>query len=141
MIQRLHRLGAAAALTLGATVLAPLAFAQTPPPTQEQAPTQQAPTQAAPNPGPAPTNEELVDFAHAATDVVNIRKSTEPKLQAAKSDDARTKLQQAAEKQMEAAVRNNHLSVQRYEQIAMVVQTNAEVRQKVLQIMQNPAKS
>lgn len=139
MIQRLHRLGAAAALTLGASVLAPLAFAQTPPPAQEQAPTQQAPTQAAP--GPAPTNEELVDFAHAATDVVNIRKSTEPKLQAAKSDDARTKLQQAAEKQMEAAVRNHHLSVQRYEQIAMVVQTNAEVRQKVLQIMQNPAKS
>lgn len=139
MIQRLHRLGAAAALTLGASVLAPLAFAQTPPPAQEQAPTQQAPTRAAP--GPAPTNEELVDFAHAATDVVNIRKSTEPKLQAAKSDDARTKLQQAAEKQMEAAVRNNHLSVLRYEQIAMVVQTNAEVRQKVLQIMQNPAKS
>lgn len=145
MIQRLQRLGIAAALTLAAGALAaPAALAQTQPTQAQPAAPQQAPAAPAaaqPDAGPAPTSAELQQFANAASSVLDIRKATEPKLAAAKDANARTQLQESAEKQMEAAVQQQHLTVQRYQQIAMAVQTDSSVRAKVIQLMQKPAKS
>lgn len=128
------------AVAVAATLLAPAVLAaQTPAPAQQAPATSSAPTQA--NTGPAPTDAELQHFARAAEDVIVIRKATEPKLAAAKDQTARTQLQQGAEKQMEAAIEQQHLSVQRYEQIAMVVQTDSTLRAKVMKLMETPAKS
>ncbi len=135
---------AAAGFALGAAALAPMALAQTSP-AQPTPPTGQNPQPAtAPSrtdTGPAPTDTELQHFARAAEDVIGIRQATEPKLAAAKDPGARTKVQQGAEKQMEAAIQQHHLSVRRYEQIAMVVQTDSTLRAKVMKLMGGPAKS
>lgn len=141
MIQRLQRMGATAALTLVASVFVSTAFAQAQPAPQQAANPPATSAAAQPDTGPAPTSAELQQFANAASSVLDIRKATEPKLAAAKDDNARTQLQQSAETQMEAAVQQQHLTVQRYQQIAMVVQTDSSVRAKVIQLMQKPAKS
>lgn len=141
MIQPFQRVGATAALTVAAALFASTAFAQAQPAPQQAANPPTASAAAQPDTGPAPTSAELQQFANAASSVLDIRKATEPKLAAAKDANARTQLQQSAEKQMEAAVQQQHLTVKRYEQIAMVVQTDDSVRAKVIQLMQKPAKS
>ncbi|MGH8192651.1 MAG: DUF4168 domain-containing protein, partial [Rhodanobacteraceae bacterium] len=145
MTQRLQRTAAAVAVTMGLALTVPAAFAQTQPAQTPPAQPQQTPTQGSaaagqPGTGPAPSDAELKDFAHAAVDVQNIRKTMQPKLAAAQSADAQTKVKAAAEKQMESAVRSNHLSLQRYVQIAQVVQTNSAIRAKVQSYMP-PARS
>ncbi|MGH8182353.1 MAG: DUF4168 domain-containing protein [Rhodanobacteraceae bacterium] len=135
---RLHRMSATAAVALSVGMLAPMALAQT-----QQAPQpQQAPSQnqaAQPGtPGPAPTDTELQHFAQAAREVETIKQTAQPEIAQAKTPDARTKLQQSAEHKMEAAVRSHDLSVQRYEQIAMVAQTDSSVRTKLIKLMQQP---
>jgi len=59
----------------------------------------------------------------------------QPQLAAAKTPDDRTKLQQAAEKKMEAAVESHQLSPHRYVQIATLVQTDSTVRAKVQKLL------
>lgn len=140
MQPRLRRIGSAVAIAIGAAALAPLAFAQQHPAAQSQAPTHAA-TPSASSAGPAPTDAELRDFAHAAKDVQYIREQAQPQIDIAKTPDDRAKLQLAAEHQMEAAVRNNHLTVQRYQQIAMAAQTNATIRTKVMKLLGPPAAS
>ncbi|MGH8153783.1 MAG: DUF4168 domain-containing protein [Rhodanobacteraceae bacterium] len=134
MISRFHGTGATLAVAIGAALLAaPAAFAQTQP--SAQSPPAQGAAPAAPNTGPAPTETELKNFAKAAVDVQNIRKSIQPQIASAKSPDARTKIEKSAEQQMEAAVRSQHLSTQRYVQIAQAVQTNPTIRDKVIKLM------
>lgn len=135
MISRFHGAGATLAVAIGAALLAaPAAFAQTQQPPAQQPPAQGA-APATPDTGPAPTETELKNFAKAAVDVQNIRKSVQPQIASAKTPDARTKIEQSAEKQMEAAVRSQHLSTQRYVQIAQAVQTNPTIRDKVIKLM------
>lgn len=135
---RLHRVGAAVAVALGVGMLAPVALAQTQPAAQpQQAPSQNPATQS-PSTGPAPTDAELQHFAQAAREVESIKQTAQPQIAQAKSADDRTKLQKSAEQKMEAAVRSNDLSVQRYEQIAMVAQTDSNVRNKLIKLMQQP---
>ncbi len=139
MNSRINRTGIAVAVTLATGMLATGAFAQTQPSAQQQPPAQT--TAGAPSTGPAPTDTELKQFALAATDVGNIRKTEQPKIVAAQSADARTQLKQTTEKKMETAVRSHHLSIHRYEQIAEVVQTNSTIRAKVIKLMGKPTKS
>lgn len=149
MNPRIRRIAAAASIALGAAALAPATFAQTQPPTQaQQQPTQaQAPAQnaqATPAPadaGPAPTDTELQQFAQAARDVETIKQTAQPEMAKAKTPDARTQIQQSAEKKMEAAVRSHSLSIQRYQQIAMVAQTDSNVRAKLMKLLQAPPAS
>lgn len=132
---RFHKTGATLAVTIGLAVLAPVALAQTQPAAQpQQAPQGNAPA-GQPAPGPAPNDAELKNFAHAALQVQSIKESVQPKLAAAKTPDDRTKVAAAAEKQMEAAVKSNQLSLQRYVQIASVVQNDSTVREKVQKLM------
>jgi hypothetical protein len=132
MIRRLHKTGATLAVTLGLAMLAPATLAQTPPANQ-QAPTNApaAPT----NPGPTPNDAELKNFANAVVQVESIKKSMQPQIASASTPDARNKLKQSAEKKMETAVRDNHLSIHRYVQIADVVQKNSALRAKVQKYM------
>lgn len=148
MNPRIHRIAAAVSIALGAAVLAPATFAQSQPPTQAQQPTQaQAPSQNAQpaatsaDTGPAPTDTELQQFAQAARDVETIKQTAQPEIAKAKTPDARTQIQQSAEKKMEAAVRGHSLSVQRYQQIAMVAQTDSNVRAKLMKLLQAPPAS
>ncbi|HET9819099.1 MAG TPA: DUF4168 domain-containing protein [Rhodanobacteraceae bacterium] len=141
MTGRFKRPGAAAVVTLGIAMLAPAALAQTQPATPQQAPAQDS--AAASQTGPAPSDSELKQFAGAAMDVQGIRQSLQPQIQAAQTEDARTKLKATAEKKMEAAVRSHQLSLQRYVQIANLVQTDSTIRAKVQKLMppQQPSKS
>lgn len=142
MTLRLHRKSVTLAVALGIAALTPAAFAQTPPPAQPQASTQ-ATTAATnkPDTGSAPTSAELQHFADAARDVQSIKQSVQPQMAKARNADDRTKLKVAAEKKMEAAVREHHLSVHRYEQIAMAAQTDPSIRAKLMKLMQAPSKS
>jgi hypothetical protein len=140
----LYRLAAAVAVTLGIAMLAPATFAQTQPATpQQQTPGQTNPAANPSDTGPAPNDTELKHFADAVVEVQGIRQSLQPQLAAAKTDDARTQLKATAEKKMETAVRSNQLSLDRYVQIAKLVQTNSQVRARVQQLMppQQPSKS
>jgi uncharacterized membrane protein YhiD involved in acid resistance len=136
-----YKMGAAVTLALGIGMLAPAALARTATPAQQQAPGQAKTTANRPDTGPTPTDAELKQFAHAAQDVQKIRQTAQPQIAKAKSANARTELQKTAEKKMEAAVRSHHLSVHRYEQIAMVAQTNRAIRAKLIKLMQKPSNS
>lgn len=134
MLRSSHRSRTAAVATLGLALLTPFALAQTPPST----PPQQAPATAPANPadtGPAPTQAELANFAKAAVAVQGIRNAMQPKLASAQGTSAKTQIKQAAEKQMEAAVESNNLSLHRYIQIADVVQQNSTIRAEVQKLM------
>lgn len=142
MTQHLKRIGIATAVIFGASVLAPAVFAQAP--AQRQAPTQQQTSpqtapQNKPDLGPKPSDSELKHFVHAAMDVQSIAHQAQPKLQSAKDNADRVKIQQAAEKKMEAAVKTHHLSVHRYQQIAMAMQTDQSIRAKVNKLAQEEA--
>ena len=135
MIGRFNPTGIAAAVSLGIAMLAPAALAQTQSATPQQAPTQGNAAAPQADTGPAPNDAELKNFANAAVDVQGIKQSMQPQLAAAQTADARTKLEQTAEKKMEAAVESHQLSPQRYVQIANLVQTDSTVRAKVQQFM------
>lgn len=146
MIKRYRRTAMSAALMLGASVLAPAALAQTmqsqapqQPPPQQQAPAQgqqSAPMMNKPDAGPAPSSSELKHFVNAALDVQAIGQQAQPKLKAATSKSDRIKLQQATEAKMKAAVQQHHLSVKRYQQIFVAMQTDNTVRQEVSKMVQ-----
>lgn len=112
---------------------APAALAQTEPATPPQTPPAATATQG--DTGPAPNDTELKHFAQAIVEVQGIKDSVQPQLAAAKTPDDRTKLQQAAEKKMEAAVESNQLSPHRYVQIATLVQTDSTVRARVQKLL------
>lgn len=141
---RLNRLAAAVAVTLGIAMLAPATFAQTQPTTPQQTPPSQSNPAANPSDtGPAPNQTELKHFADAVVQVQSIRQSLQPQLAAATTPDARTKLKATAEKKMETVVKSNQLSLDRYVQIAKLVQTNSQIRARVQKLMppQQPSKS
>lgn len=143
MNQQLKRISITAAMMLGAGVLAPAVFAQAPAqqqtPTQQQVPTQATP-QSKPDLGPKPSQSELKHFVDAALDVQSIAKQAQPQIQAAKDSSQRVKIQKTAEKKMEAAVKTHHLSLHRYQQIAMAMQADPSIRDKVKKLAQKEMK-
>lgn len=140
MTPRFHYSAAMLAVMLGGALATPSALAQTQPTTPPQTSTPGATVQS--ETGAPPSQAELKHFAAAAVQVENIKQTLQPKLATAKDDSARNGLKQAAEKQMEAAVRNNELSLHRYIEIANVVQTNSTIRNEVQQLMPpKPSKS
>lgn len=129
---RLHPSRVAIAVALAVAMSAPAALAQTQPANPQQTPNAAA---AQADTGPAPSDAELKNFAQAIVEVQSIKDSVQPQLASAKTPDDRTKLQQAAEKKMEAAVESHQLSPHRYVQIANLVQTDSTVRAKVQKLL------
>ena len=143
MIGRSNHRSIATAVALGIAMLAPAAFAQTQPAAQQQTPPPGNAVASQADTGATPNDTELKHFANAVVEVQGIRQSLQPKLATAKTDDARTQLKAAAEKKMESAVQSNQLSLDRYVQIAKLVQTDSQIRARVQQLMppQEPSKS
>ncbi len=131
---RLHPSRVAIAVALAVAMSAPAALAQTQPANPQQTPPANAAAAQA-DTGPAPSDAELKNFAQAIVEVQGIKDSVQPQLASAKTPDDRTKLQQAAEKKMEAAVESHQLSPHRYVQIATLVQTDSTVRAKVQKLL------
>jgi hypothetical protein len=130
---RFHRSSIALAVSLAVAMSAPAALAQTQPANPPQTPP--AATTAQADTGPAPSDTELKNFAQAIVEVQGIKDSVQPRIAAATNPDDRTRLQQSAEKKMEAAVESHQLSPHRYVQIATLVQTDSNVRAKVQKLL------
>jgi hypothetical protein len=143
MIGRSNHRGIATAVALGIAMLAPAAFAQNQLATQQQTPPPAGAAASQSDTGATPNDTELKHFADAVVEVQGIRQNLQPQLANAKTEDARTQLKADAEKKMESAVRSNQLSLDRYVQIAKLVQTDSQVRARVQQLMppQEPSKS
>jgi len=112
---------------LGAAWLA-VAPAQTTQSPSEQ-PEASAPKSEAPEPKSAtpPTDAELKSFAGAVVEVHRINDAYIPKFQAAGTSDEEQKLEAAAVREMVQAVENEGLSVEKYEQILTLAQTDREL--------------
>ena len=139
MIMRSKCLAGSAILLVGGILMAPAAIAQTttsqaaPQSTQQQpsATGKAAPPAMKPDTGPSPTDTELRHFVNAALAVQKIGKKVRPELKQAKTDTDRIKLQRQAEQKMKVAVRQHHLTVKRYQQIFVAMQSNKDIKRKV----------
>ncbi|MDT0499121.1 DUF4168 domain-containing protein [Algiphilus sp. W345] len=112
-------------IVLASLATAPLAFAQLQEPASPQSPMTQTPQV-------TPVSEAEIDqFVASAQDVRRINAEVQPKLKAAGDAQAQTEIKQDAAENMKAAIEDNGLSVSRYQEIYLAMQTNPEVAQKV----------
>ncbi|MGH8147771.1 MAG: DUF4168 domain-containing protein [Rhodanobacteraceae bacterium] len=85
--------------------------------------------------GPAPTDTELDHFAHAIIATGNIKRAARPGIVNAPTPADRAKLDHATANAIKAAIRSNHLSVQRYLQIITFVQGHPATQMKVVALL------
>lgn len=126
----------ATALMLSGVMVAPTVLAQGAPSAAAPQAAQTAPALKPQDAGPPPTDAELGHFVDAAFQVQAISNQARPQFDAAKTSADREKIKQAAEAKMETAVENDHLTVKRYKQIFVAMQTNDGVRKKVQALVQ-----
>lgn len=91
----------------------------------------QAQDQELPDP---PDGEELVDFVHAYIDVQEIQMEMEQALTTVQDPEEANRIQQEANEAMAGAVEDNDLTVERYSEIVMVLNTDEEVRQEFTEL-------
>jgi len=119
-------IGIPAALLLGAAIVAGaysgVARAQTAMPEAQQAPAAEA----------SFSDQELQSYASAVVKVQEISESAREKLKATKDLAASDAIQKDAETKAVAVVKQQGLSVEKYNQIALATETNPEIRSKVL---------
>lgn len=106
------------------------------------APAAQAQQQPQTAPGEAPqsqavSDKEIETFAAAATEVRRLNKQWAPRLEAAanESKEAEEAVRRQALTEMAQAVEDKGMSVDRYEQIFTVAQSNGDVRRKIVDRM------
>ena len=106
------------------------------------APPAQAQQQAPPPQGPAQkpqvvSDKEIETFAAAATEIRQLNKQWAPKVEAAskESHEAGEAVRRQALTEMAQAVERKGLSVDRYQEIFQVAQTDPEVRRKIVERM------
>ena len=123
-------LGIPAALMLGAAIVAGAAVATaTSVHAQSAAPgAQQAPAAAAQK----FTDQELQSYAAAVVKVQDISAKWQDKLRTTKDPSASTEIQKQAETEAVAAVKEEGLTVEKYNQIALATESDTELRNKVL---------
>ncbi|MGH6618834.1 MAG: DUF4168 domain-containing protein [Alphaproteobacteria bacterium] len=120
-------LGIPAALMLGAAIVAGAAFA-----TGVRAQT------AAPSEPPAAaaaqkfSEQDLQSYASAVVKVQDISVKWQDKLRTTKDPAATTEIQKKAEDEAVTAVKGEGLTVEKYNRIALATETDAELRNKVL---------
>lgn len=81
--------------------------------------------------GPPPGDAEVHHFVKAAMQVQAIKQQATQQFDTAKTDADRTRIRDDAEAKMEATIKQNQLTVARYNQIFIAMQTNDKVQQKV----------
>ncbi|NLJ62018.1 MAG: DUF4168 domain-containing protein, partial [Alcaligenaceae bacterium] len=82
-----------------------------------------------------PTDEELERYIGAAQKVAAVAQEYQPQLEQASDDAARQQIMQEADEKMVAAVEEDGLSVEEYNGISLAIQQDAELRNKVEQML------
>lgn len=99
-----------------------------------QAPAQ---TQAQPGMAPAiqkPTDQQLQKFASASQKISGVVDEYRPKVDAAKTDDAKQKVVQEADAKMVKLVRADGLSVEEFNGIGQAVQQDPQLRDRLMKM-------
>lgn len=78
---------------------------------------------------------ELETFAEAYADIADIRQELQTELQAAETSEEANQIQQEADSRMQAVLEEHGISVQRYQEITQVLNSNPEQRQEFEQIL------
>ncbi len=146
VINRNTLIVAAIAAALGATT----ALAQQSPSTTGRMPQQQPQQGMSPHTAPGTgaqmrgaesvTDRDIQAFAMASADVKQIKQKWHPQVTAAKDAQAQEKLERQAWAEMEQAVQKRGLTVDQYNQIAQLAQSNPDVQRKV-ERQQNPQRT
>lgn len=82
----------------------------------------------------APTDQELQKFVAASKDVHKISNDSETKIKAAKSTEEAAKLDDEASGKMEAAVKKQGLTPDRYTEIYQAMQSDDKVKARVAEL-------
>lgn len=101
-----------------------------------QAPAQTQ-TQAQPGMAPAiqkPTDQQLQKFASASQKISGVVDEYRPKVDAAKTDDAKQKVVQEADAKMVKLVRADGLSVEEFNGIGQAVQQDPQLRDRLMKM-------
>jgi len=80
------------------------------------------------------SDAELQEFARARADVEQIQTKYQGRAQDVKSQEEMQKLQAQANEEMVAAVQSTNLSVEQYNNIARLIQTNQQVLDRFMEI-------
>ena len=132
MNHRHSKIALAGSVLLAFGAIAPaMAPAQTSQPAQPPPQRQQAPAMNPKDAGPPPSDAEVHHFVNAALQVQVIKQQATQQFDAAKTEADRTRIRDDAEAKMEATIKQNQLTVARYNQIFTAMQTNDKVQQKV----------
>lgn len=102
-----------------------------------------SPPPAQPQMAPAiqqPTDQQLQRFASASQKVSGVVDEYRPKVDAAKSDEAKQKVVQEADAKMVQLVRADGLTVEEFNGIGQAVQQNPQLKQKVMNMSQGAPK-
>jgi hypothetical protein len=133
-----------AALTATAQAQQPQPLGKTPQATQPgMTQTQPSPSgQATPGAAAAVSDRDIQAFASASNQIKQIKQKWHPQVTAAAKDgpQAQEKLERQAYAEMTSVVEKSGLTVDKYNQIAQLAQSNPDVQRKV-ERQQNPARS
>jgi len=108
----------------------------------QDVPAQNAPASQAPLPMqavPNPTDQQLQRFASASQKVAGVVDEYRPKVEAAKTDDAKQKIVQEADAKMVKLVRADGLSVEEFNGISRAVEQNPQLKQRVIDLSRRGA--
>ena len=103
----------------------------------QQASQPQAQTQAQPGMAPAvrqPTDQQLQKFASASQKISGVVTEYRPKVDAAKTDDAKQKVVQEADAKMVQLVRADGLTVEEFNGIGQAVQQDPQLRERLMKM-------
>jgi len=81
-----------------------------------------------------PDREELTEFVEAYIDVQEIQMEMEQALATVQDPEEANQIQQQANEAMAAAIEDHDLSVERYSEIVMVLNTDEELRQEFAEL-------
>ncbi|KAG1430624.1 hypothetical protein G6F57_023005 [Rhizopus arrhizus] len=87
-----------------------------------------------------PTDQQLQRFASASQKVSGVVDEYRPKVDAAKSDDAKQKVVQEADAKMVQLVRADGLTVEEFNGIGQAVQQDPQLKQRVMNMSQGAPK-
>ncbi|WMD21152.1 DUF4168 domain-containing protein [Achromobacter seleniivolatilans] len=87
-----------------------------------------------------PTDQQLQRFASASQKISGVVDEYRPKVDAAKTDDAKQKVVQEADAKMVKLVRADGLSVEEFNGIGQAVQQDPQLKQRVMSMSQGAPK-
>ncbi|MGK2741510.1 DUF4168 domain-containing protein [Tepidicaulis sp. LMO-SS28] len=114
------------------------AVAQQAPPPQQNAPAQQgAPSQAAP--AADFSDEKLESYAEAVVGIQEVNQKWQTEMNAAQSQEEADKIREQSFTEMEKVVQDKGLTVQEYNDITVAAQSNPDLNQEILAMINEEA--